>query len=77
MNRSHEQLLEALREAGGEREDREPERGADDHRAAADLVGEHAEEERPDEHADVGGRRRSARAPGAVAPKSRSTAGAT
>ena len=55
MSRSHEQLLDVLREAGGDREGREPERRADDHRAAADPVGEHAEEQRPDQHADVGG----------------------
>ena len=37
------------------RHHREEERGADQHRPAADLVGHHAEDQRADQHAEVGG----------------------
>ena len=49
-----QQLFDGLRVGGRDGHDGEDQRGADQHRPASDLVGEHAQRERPDQHAEVG-----------------------
>ena len=55
MNRSQSSCWHVLRKGGGDGHHREEQRGADEHRPPADLVGHHAEDQRADQHAEVGG----------------------
>ena len=48
-----EHLLDVLRERRRYRHDGKEQRCTDEHRAAADLVGDHAEDERAEEYAEV------------------------